>query len=362
VLIDRVKATSALIKRTGRAFGEALTVAGALGSWAIGKLFIQPVRIVASTLNVWQLGRLFSETVRVSGSAITLTGRFFVETINVAGVWVLGTISKLLIEIVKITQFVGNTLPARVFTETIQVIGNAINQNVRVFTEAITVAGEFVRGTISKLLVEVVNIAETFLRTWTLSRVFTEVVNAIDYIWGGTSRVFSEVITVAVSYVPPVISKLLKETINVGQSIVFAMTRVFVEVVNVGESLIRAIGRTFAEVFEIANPAVRKLTGRTFSAAITVGVSLKRVTSRTFTQVIRVVGNIWQLGASFILYETIAVASAMGNFVIGKLLKETVVAAWHRAKFVLNGIQVGLWKKVARVTNGLWRKINRNDN
>jgi hypothetical protein len=56
------------------------------------------------------------------------------------------------------------------------------------------------------------------------------------------------------------------------------------------------------------------------------------------------------------------VVGALQSFAIGKLLIEVVSVGWAKIKLVLNGIQVGLWKKVARVTNGVWRKISRNDN
>jgi hypothetical protein len=48
----------------------------------------------------------------------------------------------------------------------------------------------------------------------------------------------------------------------------------------------------------------------------------------------------------------------MGNFAIGKLLKETVISTWGKAKLVLNGIEVGLWEKIPRIT-GAWGKVAR---
>lgn len=361
VLTDIIKATSALLKVTGRTFREVVDAIGTLGSWAIGKVFVQPVKIIASTLNEWQLGRLFSETIQVAGNAITQGVKIFTEVINVSGQFVLGTISKLLIEVVKITQFIGNTLPAVVFSETIKITSNLYNQGVKIFTETIQVVGTFVLGTISKLLTEIINIVEDYTKAWTLSRIFTETVKVGWNIITETGLILKETVVIVGTFVLGTISKLLLETVKVAGNIVFAITRVFVEIVNVSSNLVRAIGRTFLQVINVVNPNVVKLTGRIFTQTITVGTSLVRTISRTFTQVIHITGQIFQLGASFILYETIQVAGAMGNFVIGKLLKETISIVM-KLKMVLNGIQVGLWKKIARITNGAWHKISRNDN
>ncbi len=358
VLIDHLKAVSASIRATGRVFIEAFTAAGTLGNWAIGKLFIQPFKVFDDNKNVWQLGRLYSETVKVADSVISQTGRFFAETIAVAGTFVLGTISKLIIEIVKIAEYIEKSLPARVFSEAFTVAGNAFNQAGKIFVETLQVAGTFILGTISKLLIEIVNIAETFVRTWTLARVFSEVVKVAWDALNEAGLILKETLGVAGTFILGTISKVLTEIVKIAYSAVFAMTRVFEEIINVSDDLIMTAGKIFSEVFNVVNPVITKLTGKTFTAVVLIGTSLKRTISRIFTQALNVAGQIYQIGTSFILYEVLNVAAAMGNFAIGKLLKETVVATWAKVKLVLNGIQVGLWGKIPRVT-GVWGKVAR---
>jgi hypothetical protein len=417
VLIDHLTATSALLKRTGRVLLESLSAIGSMGSWAIGKLiiqtvkvsdylinggtrvftetlvvldnivlstgkllletvkaissmgswvisklFIQPVKVFASTTNTWTLSRLFTETINAAGNMVSKvaktftetvnvigtfvlnatskllketvnvaatylktwtlsrifienitaisnmvrrTGRVFTQTINVAGQFVLGTISKLLKETINIFEIVSRALPAKIYTEVIKVSGNAVIVFATTLYENIAVAGQFVLGTISKLLIEIVNIAETFLRTWTLSRVFTETINVIDSIFS--------------SFV-----KILYETLQVVGSIIFTAGKLLLETLQVGGAIVRAISRPFVEVINVIDQIIGTAFVRIFTEIVNVGHSATKLLGRMFTEIL--------------------------------------VLKWTRAKFFLNGVMVGLWTKVARVTNGLWHKINRNNN
>jgi len=101
--------------------------------------------------------------------------------------------------------------------------------------------------------------------------------------------------------------------------------------------------------------------GKILNEVVIIGETFIRVISRIFTQSFIVIGEIYRLGSEYIFYETIQVVGSR-IMMIGRTLQEVISVGWAKIKLVLNGIQVGLWKKVARVTGGIWRKISRNDN
>jgi len=362
ILTDSVKVVSSIIRTTGRTLQEVIIVVVSMGSWVIGKLFVQPIKVFDTDTNVWQLGRLFSETIKVVGNVFSQSVKVFTEIVSIAGTFILGTISKVLIEVVKIYEIITKTLPAKIFIEAIIVISNVLNQAGKIFVENINIVSQFVLGTISKLFIEPIKIIESYSKIATLNRVFTETVNIVVSAVIESGRIFKETVNVVGTFVLGTISKLLLETVHIAYSIAFNMTRVFAEVIVVSMNIIRQAGRVFAEIINIVGTMAGSAIAKTFTATINVSISFTKVISRTFTQTINVIGAIFQIGTSFILYETVKIVGALQKFTIAKLLKETISVGWAKIKLVLNGIQVGLWKKVARVTGGIWRKISRNDN
>jgi len=306
ILADSVKFAGQAYKMAGKTFAEAIAAVSALGSWAIGKVIVQRVIVMPDYSKAWTLSRVLSEMLAVTGNAFNQAGKTFTETIEVVSTFVLGTISKLLTETINIVEKVNKSLPARVFSEVVSVSVNLVNQNIKIFVETIAVVGEFVLGTISKLLLETVNIVAEYTKVWELSRTFTEIVGVAGNAFNQAGKIFTEVVNVTGTFILGTISKVLIEVVAVAFKFNVAMTRILTEfMIIVGRSTYQT-GRIFTEVLNVINPLIAKLTGRIFT--------------------------------------------------------QRVIARWDKTKFVLNGIQVGLWKKVARVTNGVWKKISRNDN
>jgi len=87
------------------------------------------------------------------------------------------------------------------------VIDDELNQPGKIFSEVIKVTGTFVLGTISKLLRETVKVAYSITKT--MSRIFTLVVNVGALLTKYTAgRLFTEVLQV----VDPTITKLTGRT------------------------------------------------------------------------------------------------------------------------------------------------------
>ena len=304
ILADSVKVAGQVYKMAGKTLAEAIEVVSAIGSWAIGKVIVQRVVVTPEYSKAWTLSRVLSEMVAVSGNTFNQAGKTFTEAIEVVGTFVLGTISKLLVETMQIIEKVSKSLPARVFSEVVSVSVNMANQNVKIFIETIEVVSEFVLGTISKLLLETVKVVAEYTKAWELSRLFEEIVTVTGNGFNQAGKIFAEVVNVTGTFILGTISKVLIEVVAVAFKFNVAMTRILTEFMIIVGRTTNLTGRIFTEILNVVNPLIAKLIGRIFT--------------------------------------------------------ENVIALWDKTKFVLNGIQVGLWKKVARVTNGVWKKISRN--
>ena len=307
VLSDAISATGQAFNRAGKTFVEVVAITSLLGSWVIGKLIVQPVRVVATYIKAWTLSRVFSETITATSEALNQAGKIFEEAITVSSEWIRGALGKGLYETIKIYEIISKTLPARVFSETVNVAVNLGNQTAKIFIETVNVVGQFVLGTISKLLIEILRVDVVFEKAGVFYKVLSETITATGNALNQTARVFVEAINV------------------VGELGSFAIGKLLTQTITVGTAFTRSMSRIFTQTIKVSANAVKYIFGRIFSAGV-------------------------------------GVSGALQSFTIGKLLKETVVIGWSKIKLVLNGIQVGLWKKVARVTNGVWRKISRNDN
>lgn len=340
---------------------ETVAVAGTFVLGTISKLFIEVISVIGDAVksmpkifsenlnvssllnNAGQFYKILSESVNVIGNITRLVGRIIVETINISGQFILGTISKL-------------------FKETINVVVSMFNQAGKIFIENVIVSGQFILGTISKRLIEIVKVSQQFSNS--IIRVFSETVNVVSTGIFVGSKLFIEVVNMVGTFVLGTISKRFIEVVNVSGNAIKVFPKVFVQSITVSSSAILTATKVLLENIKVAGSFILGTISKLFIEVVKVISSYTKIwtLSRVFTQTVKVVGSISQLGAQIILDEVVKVAGALQRFVIGKLLKETIVAHWAKIKLVLNGIQVGLWKKVARVTNGVWRKISRNDN
>jgi len=349
-----------MFNQVGKIFIENIQAVSQFIRGTISKLFVQPIKVLSSNLNVWQLGRLYSETIKVAGNVVSQSVKIFTEIINLTGTFILGTISKLFIEVVKISFIITKSLP-KVFTENIKVVGSAIIQGVKVCIETVVVGGQFILGTISKLLIETIQIIETYLKAWTLGRVFTGTIKVVVSAFLEGGRIFTEIVSVVGTFILGTISKLLIETVVIGQVVITTIVRIFSEVIIISANIVNQIGRIFVEVVSVVGAMGGFVIGKILNEVVIIGETFIRVISRIFTQSFIVIGEIYRLGSEYIFYETIQVVGSR-IMMIGRTLQEVISVGWAKIKLVLNGIQVGLWKKVARVTGGIWRKISRNDN
>jgi hypothetical protein len=361
ILTDSVRASVSFIKDTGRVFVESVVVIGSIGSWAIGKLLVEPVKVIASYLGTWTLARVYSESVSVVSNLSNQAGKILTETINVIGAFVLGTISKVLTETVLIYDTIAKSLP-KVFSESVAVVSESFNQGGKIFTETVSIIGQFVLGTISKLLTEVVKVYDTYLKEWTLSRVFTETVSVVSEALNQAGKIFEEVVSVVGTFVLGTISKVLVEVVKVYEVFNNSITRVFSEIISVSGAVYNQAGKIFSEVLSVVSAMGSFVIGKLLLETAKVGQSLTKTTSRIFTQFIVVTHSAVKYLSGRIFSENPKVVNPTMTKLTGRTFTETLEIGWAKIKLVLNGIQVGLWKKIARVTTGVWRKISRNDN
>jgi len=131
--------------------------------------------------------------------------------------------------------------------------------------------------------------------------------------------------------------------------------------------------KTFAETIKINSQKIVIFATKVLIEQIVVGIIYSQIltAARTLTEIIKVAGNALKNTGRQLSESVQAVDSIVRE--TGRIFNEVVSVGWSKIKLVLNGIQVGLWKKaarvkngawekVARVKNGVWQKISRNDN
>jgi len=300
---ESLKVLDTIVHGTSRIFNEVVIAIGAIGSWSIAKLFIEPVKVVASFLRTWTLSRVFTEVIKGGSEAYQQSIKIFRETINVISSTVIPVPAKVFYETLKIVQNITKSLP-KTFEEFLSITGNMLNQTGKTFVEAINVVGTYVLGTISKVFIERVKIVQGFITGGTFYKTFTEIIKVTGNGFNRAGKIFTETVIASGTFILGTISKMLIETIKIIQKYNVTMSRVFTHTISVVAGLTNRWGRIFGEIINVSEAFTRS---------------------------------------------------------IGRLFTEHIGIDWGKIKLVLNGIQVGLWKKVARVTNGLWRKISRND-
>jgi hypothetical protein len=303
---ESLKVLDTITHGISRTFNEIVIVIGAIGSWSIAKLFIEPIKVVASFLRTWTLSRVFTEVIKGGSEAYQQSIKIFRETINVISSTIIPVPAKVFYETLKVVQNITKSLP-KTFEEVVSVTGNMLNQTGKTFVEAINVVGTFVLGTISKLFIEVVKVAHSLTNVGTFYKLFSEAISVTEQFANRAGKIFAETIEVVGQFVLGTISKLFIETIKIVETYArtWTLSRVFSETINAVELYSTQIARTFTELINVVEQGITRLTGRLFT--------------------------------------------------------EHIGIDWGKIKLVLNGIQVGLWKKVARITNGVWKKVSRND-
>jgi len=359
-LVDVVKATGNVFNQAGKIFTENVQAVSEFVLGTISKMIIEAVKVVTDLTNIWTMGRLYSETIKLVDSILNQSGKIFIEIISVVSEFVLGTISKMLVEAVYIYDTIAKSLP-KIFEETVVVVSVSFNEAGKIFTEVISVVGTFTLGTISKLFIEPVKVIASFLTGGIFYTTLTEIVVVAGNAFNQTGKIFIEVVSIVGDFILGTISKVLIEVVKVYDVLNFAMTRLFEEIINVVDTSFNQGGKILSEVLQVVGELGSFVIGKLFNEIVEVGETLTRTISRVFTEIVSVIGIIYQIGSSFILYETVKIINPTTIKSIGRTLTENITAGWDKIKLVLNGVQVGWWKKVARIT-GAWTKISRNDN
>jgi hypothetical protein len=352
-----------ILNQTARIFSEVVAIAGALAGFAIGKIIVQTVKLGDITRFKKTQYKILADSVKVAGVAVKMAGRALVEVVvavSALGNWAIG---KLFIQSVKVNDEYSKAWTlSRIFSETVSVIDNVFSQASKIFSETITATDEFVRGLVSKLFVEIVRIGEVLNKQWTLSRVYSEIISVAENFFNQAGKIFSETVAIVGEFVLGTISKVFIEIVNVGSAITKSIPKTFEEIIAVSGNLFNQNIKVFTETLAVAGSFVLGTISKVFIETVVIGEALTRTISRVFSEIISAIDSAIKAVSGRIFSENPTVAGAMQNFTIGKLLKETITVGWAKIKLVLNGIQVGLWKKVARVATGVWRKISRNDN
>jgi len=178
----------------------------------------------------------------------------------------------------------------------------------------------------------------------------------VDYL-----RTFAERIVVF-SNVVKKSAKTFVENITAGVNLAITCVKVFSETINVVVSMFNQAVKTFAETIKINSQKIVIFATKVLIEQIVVGIIYSQIltAARTLTEIVKVAGNALKNTGRQLSESVQAVDSIVRE--TGRIFNEVVSVGWSKIKLVLNGIQVGLWKKAARVTNGVWKKISRNDN
>jgi hypothetical protein len=340
---------------------EVINVTGSIVKFIFVGIFIEVIKtydVISKSIP-----KIFTETLSVVLSFTVLPLKLLIEIVSVVGSFAINSISKLLLEVIKINYNIAKLTP-KIFTEIISVVGSFFKGGLKTFTETISVAGQFILGQISKLLIERVYMGFQYLYEATFFKVLTtEVIKVVSSSANQGVKIFTETVSVAGQFILGLISKLLIEIVKVNYVIKKYLPKAFAEVIKISSSPFNTPIKIFKEVLNIGISFVYlpmkfiKNTIKVVQSHLTVLTA-----GRLFSETIKVVINLFKIGTSFILFENVKVNGIKATFVIGRIFKERIITFRNIIKLVLNGIQVGLWKKIARVTNGVWHKINRNDN
>ena len=246
-----------------------------------------------------------------------------------------------------------------ILTEVVKIVPAMIRVIGKLQSAAIIVASTVTKAT-SKIRSEVVIIASTMLRTAIkifsqsiiIAPVFAKVITSF--------RTFLEVIKV----VPTMLSggsvqKVLSETIRVADDMLVGFIKVFTERVVVNaigiRTMIVVISNSIIVVPEFIRGALQKMLVET----IVITSVFSRIITRVFTEVVKIVANATKSSPK-IFTEVVKIVGALSPFVAGKTLLQSIIIR-PKLRLVLNGLQVGLWAKIRRISTGAWTKISRHE-
>jgi hypothetical protein len=222
------------------------------------KIFIENVKTILSFEILKVIILSFNENAKVGSVAFTQGAKILTESMGASAEFILGTINKVLVEVSKINDVILKYLP-KVFTETILTTGNVVAVGLKVLIESIGVAGSFVMGTINKLLIEPVKAIEIYLLNWQAYRVLEQVVGVTAMYANQSLKIFLEGVGVGITFIMGTILKLLVETVKVSVVIMKSLPKVFTEVAKVGANTFTQVVLVFTGSLGVAATIFRDL-------------------------------------------------------------------------------------------------------
>lgn len=135
----------------------------------------------------------------------------------------------------------------------------------------------------------------------------------------------------------------------------FVISKVIVNTIAVVDDLLVAIGRLFTETIAIADTEANQAE-KTLNEAVTINDGITKSTATTFLEAVVLVDDMATV-LGITLAEVISVVDSLSRGYFRTFTETINIRQFFRA--VLNGVIVGLWRKVAR--NILdWTKRDRN--
>lgn len=321
------------------------------------KVLIEKVKIAVSFIKVSSLHTIYMENVAVGANVFNQGLKTLSETVSATSEFILGTISKVLEEIIVVRDVILKSLP-KTLQETVYAVSGVFSQGQRILTETITITGSFILGTISKLLTEVIKPIQIFSRQIVAYKEFNEIVNVIANGFTQGILLLVETITATGSFILGTISKVLVEIIKPIETITKSLPKTFTEVVKVGSNIYNQAGKIFSEAIAIIDVFGNFVIGKLLKETISVVDNIIKTLSTILTDSINVIDDLIR-SLPKIISETISVISNAVSST-GRTFNEAVALGRDKIKLVLNGIEVGLWKIIPRIS-GIWKKISRND-
>ena len=345
---------SIVLLRPSRTLYESVKMTLSISKILPNRIFSEVVNIVSGCYKVTR--RIFSETVNVISYCLKITGKICKDAVNVLSKCWKMTVNIYEETINIISEFRG--IAGKIFKETINIFTNFLNFIGRNLIEiAVFTAGIF--RSLPKIFSESINIITRI--SFNTLRILNEVVIASAFCSLQFMRAFIETISVVSSFVINQIYKVLIEIIQVIPQKTLSFVKELLERVLFVDNVYRLLTpRFFTETIYVVSSFTIDLISKVFNEVIHIASVSYKVISVIYSAVISVFDNLSKIFTKTNFTEVIPVSDTLQKL-HGRTFNETVSVFLFRVKLVLNGILVGLWRSIGRVTSTIWRHLSRYD-
>ena len=300
VFDEVVVIADALSRQVQKAFSEVVAIVDVAIGKTISKVLSEIVA-VADAIGK-QANRIFSEAVAVTDSIVRSAAKLLSDAVIIADILsAVAVIKKELVEAVLLVDSAIKNVTKLMTTEIVLVADSAARLVAKNLQDAVIVADSILKESRRiilesvllidtsfrqgiKTLGEVVTLADSFLRTWTLQRVFNEIVVIADSVSKQAQRAFSETVAV-IDSVARSIQKSFAEVIAIADSFLRQAQKMLLEILAIADSIVNQLTatRTFAEVVAITD-AVLKLASRSFAEVVAIADSIIRAPQKALSE------------------------------------------------------------------------------